>query len=142
MAKINLFIDANIIIDLLADRMPFSNSAYTLFEKVNSTKWSLFTSSNSILTTYYIIEKNSNSKQAKKAIKTVLSRLRIVDISKADLLEALTSKIEDYEDACQEKCANKVSGLNYIITKDKKGFKHSKFESKTAEQFLVEEGFL
>jgi len=33
MAKLKLFIDTNIIIDLLADRKPFSNSAYILFRE-------------------------------------------------------------------------------------------------------------
>ena len=60
MAKLRLFIDTNIIIDLLADRKPFSNSAYVLFKEAKLKRWKLFTSSNSMLTTIYIVEKQLN----------------------------------------------------------------------------------
>ena len=39
MAKLNLLIDTNILIDLLADRKPFSNAAYEIFNIANFKKW-------------------------------------------------------------------------------------------------------
>jgi len=53
-----LFIDTNIIIDLVADRKPFAKWAYKIFEEQKKGKWTLFTSANAILTTYYIVEKD------------------------------------------------------------------------------------
>jgi len=38
MAKLKLFLDTNIIIDLLADRKPFSNSAYIIFREAKLNK--------------------------------------------------------------------------------------------------------
>jgi len=123
MAKFRLFIDTNIIIDLIADRKPFLNSAYILFRKAKLNKWKLFTSSNSILTTFYILRKQLNFNDANYAIETILARLEIQDLVKKDLILALKSKTEDLEDACQIECANKIGRINYIITRDKKGFK-------------------
>jgi len=128
MAKLRLFIDTNVIIDLLADRKPFSNSAYILFKEAKLNKWKLFTSSNSILTTFYILEKQLNSKEANYAIETILNRLEIQDLTKSELILALKSKTEDLEDASQIECANKLGRINYIITRDKKGFKNSIIE--------------
>ena len=125
MAKLKLFIDTNIIIDILADRKPYSNSAYTLFKEAKLNRWKLFTSSNSILTTYYILEKQINSKEANRAIETILNRIEIQDLTKKDLMVALKSKTEDLEDASQIECANKIGRINYIITRDKKGFDNS-----------------
>jgi len=125
MAKLKLFLDTNIIIDLLADRKPFSNSAYIIFKEAKLNRWQLFSSSNSILTTFYILEKQLDSKKASYAIETILKRLEIQDVSKKELILALKSKTEDLEDASQIECANKVGNINYIITRDKKGFKHS-----------------
>mgnify|MGYP000592233992 CR=1 FL=1 len=125
MAKFRLFIDTNITIDLIADRKPFSNSAYILFRKAKLNKWKLFTSSNSILTTFYILRKQLNSNDANYAIETILARLEIQDLVKKDLILALKSKTEDLEDACQIECANKIGRINYIITRDKKRFKNS-----------------
>ena len=125
MASWNLFIDTNVIIDLLADRKPFSNSAYLIFKKAKLQKWKLFTSSNSILTTYYILEKQIGSKLANTAIETILKRLEIQDLTKKEFSLALRSKTEDLEDACQIECANKIKKVNYIVTRDKKGFRNS-----------------
>lgn len=125
MGKLRLFIDTNIIIDLLADRKPFSNSAYILFREAKLNRWKLYTSSNSILTTFYILEKQVNSKEANYAIETILGRLEIQDLAKKDIVLALKSNTEDLEDACQIECANKAGRINYIITRDKRGFKNS-----------------
>ncbi len=137
MAKLNLFLDTNIIIDLLADRKPFSNAAYEIFNISNLKKWNLYTSSNSILTSYYILEKYSSSKDSKRALETILKRVQVQDISKSELLNALKSKIEDFEDASQNECANKVGKIHFIITRDKKGFKHSKFEVLSSDELVV-----
>ena len=128
MTKLRLFLDTNIIIDLLADRKPFSNSAYILFREAKLNKWKLFTSSNSILTTFYILEKQLNANDANYAIEIILNRLEIQDLSKKELFLALKSKTEDLEDASQIECANKIGEIDYIITRDKKGFKNSMIE--------------
>jgi predicted nucleic acid-binding protein len=80
MANLKLFIDTNILIDLLANRLPFSNSAYIIFKGAKSSRWKLFTSSNSIITTYYILEKYLDAKQANTALETILKRLEIQDL--------------------------------------------------------------
>ena len=137
MAKLNLFIDTNIIIDLLADRKPFSNAAYEVFHTANLKKWNLYTSSNSILTSYYIIEKHLSSNKAKRALNTILKRIQIQDLSKGDLQSALKSKIEDLEDASQDECANKIGKIDFLITRDKKRFKHSKFLVLTSAELVT-----
>ena len=125
MAKLKLFIDANIIIDVLADRKPYSNSAYILFKEAKLKRWNLYTSSNSILTSYYILEKQLNAKEANSAIATILNRIEIQDLTKKDLIVALKSNTTDLEGSSQIECANKIIDLNYIVTRDKKGFVNS-----------------
>ncbi len=124
MAKLKLFLDTNVIIDLLADRKPFSNSAYAIFKAANS-KWKLFTSSNSILTSYYILAKQIGNKNANKAISMIIKRLEIKDTSNNEMLIALNSKTEDLEDAYQIECAKTIKDIDHIITRDKTGFKFS-----------------
>lgn len=137
MAKKRLFIDTNIIIDLLADRLPYSNSAYALFSSANKDKWDLFTSTNSILTTYFIIKEKVGQKKAKRALKTIINKCTVKDLNNEDLITAIESRINDLEDASQEVCARKVGKVDYIISRDKKGFKHSHIDALTAEEFLV-----
>ena len=136
MAKLKLFLDTNIIIDLLADRKPFSNSAYLIFKEAKIKKWELYTSSNSIITTFYILEKQIDTKQANHAIETILKRVEIQDLTKKEIYQALKSKTEDLEDASQIECANKIGKINFIITRDKKGFKHSIIETLNPDELI------
>ncbi len=122
MPKYILFLDTNILIDLLADRIPFSNAAYVIFKEAKLDRWSLFTSSNSIINTFYVLEKQIGAKKANFAIETILNRMQVEDITKREITLALKSKTIDLEDACQIECAQKITGVNYIITRDKKGF--------------------
>jgi hypothetical protein len=41
------------------------------------------------------------------------------------LIQATASKIDDFEDAVQFACASTIIGINGIITRNKKDFKHS-----------------
>jgi len=47
-----IFVDTNILLDLLADRKPFSKHAVDIFNAAEQEKIQLFTSSHSIATTY------------------------------------------------------------------------------------------
>ena len=131
-----LSLDTNVIIDLLADRKPYSNAAYIIFKKAKMNKWMLYTSTSSILTAFYILEKQLSSKKSNQAIKVIISRLEINDLSKDELVNALNSKTADLEDASEIECAIKIENINYIITRDKKGFKHSPINVLTPNELL------
>lgn len=49
----------------------------------------------------------------------------IISIEKADLLRGLITEFADYEDSIQHECALKVKGIDYIVTRNIKDFKHS-----------------
>ena len=100
-----LFLDTNVLIDITANREPFAKWAIKLFKDSKKGRWKLITSSISVLTTYYIIEKQIGSTQAKKILKILLNRLEIQDITKRELLTGLTTKFKDYEDSVQHECA-------------------------------------
>ena len=51
------FLDTNIIVDLIADRKPFSKFSIEIFKKAEENKIKLFTSSHSIATTHYLLKK-------------------------------------------------------------------------------------
>ena len=53
-----VFVDTNILIDLLADRPPFSKYAIEIFDLAERKKVELFTSSHSFATTHYILKKS------------------------------------------------------------------------------------
>jgi len=52
----NVFVDTNILIDLLADRPPFSKFAIEIFHLAEKKQVRLFTSSHSYATTHYSLK--------------------------------------------------------------------------------------
>ena len=133
---IDVFVDTNIIIDLLADRQPHSTAAFELFKVGNKVRWTLYTSSNSIVAAYYILKKYSSTEHI-TSLKVLLERIRVKDLNHSDILRALSSEIGDLEDACQEICARKIGSIQYLITRDKKGFKTSTIQALSAGEFIA-----
>lgn len=130
----NLFLDTNILVDLTANREPFSKWAIKIFSDAKNAKWKLITSSISILTTYYIIEKQIGTNRAKRILKILLNRLEVKDITKLELLTSLTTKFKDFEDSVQHECAKSYKKVDIIITRNKKDFKHSTIQVMSPEE--------
>ena len=134
-----LFLDTNILIDLVADRNPFSNWAYKVFEEQKKSKWQLYVTSNTVLTTYYIAEKEIGKKKALRMINILLKRLIIQPINKSNLISGMSIQFNDYEDAVLHQCAKEIKSLNYIVTRNKKDFKHSEITVVSSEELFINE---
>ncbi len=119
------FLDTNILIDFVADRKPFSQHVLKLFQLPKSEN-ELWTSDNSITTTYYILEQQLGREEAKRKLGLLLKHLFIQPIEKQELVTALTQTFNDYEDAVQYMAALKQGSITAIITRNKKDFKTSK----------------
>lgn len=119
------FVDTNVLIDLITIREPFGTNAVKLFEKAKSENWKFYTSAISISTTYYIASRTEGTENAKNIINGLLGFIEIIPADRLVLKTAVSSKINDYEDAIQFQCALRISDMNGIITRDLKGFKHS-----------------
>ena len=62
---IRVFLDTNILVDLIADRKPFSKHAIEIFKYAEDLKVQLFTSSHSIATTHDLLKKICGRKGTK-----------------------------------------------------------------------------
>ena len=119
------FLDTNVILDFLGNRLPFSKYALAIFKKMKSQEWELWTSDNSITTTYYLLEKEIGTKMAKQKIQSLLDLIEIQPVRKVELQLALISRFNDFEDGVQHYCALSHGQLDGIITRNKKDFRHS-----------------
>jgi len=119
------FLDTNILLDFLGNRQPFGKYALEIFNKSRLKEWQLWTSDNSILTSYYIISKEIGEAESRIKIGRLINYLEIQPTQKAQILQALNSDFKDLEDAVQYFCASSISKLEGIITRNKKDFKSS-----------------
>ncbi len=119
----SVFVDTNILVDLLADRKPFSKYAIELFSKAESKKVKLYTSSHSFTVTHYLLKKHINERSLREAMFSLLEYITLIAIDTDIIKKGLTSKHKDFEDAIQIVAANSISKLDYIVTRDLKDYK-------------------
>jgi predicted nucleic acid-binding protein len=131
-----LFLDTNIIIDFLGNREPFGKFAKTIFKKGYNGEVELWTSDNSITTTYYILAKIEGEEKARRLISKLLDKIEIEPVTKTILTSALTISFKDYEDAVQYMCATRIRNLDAIVTRNKKDFKASEIDVLSSEELF------
>ena len=132
-----VFVDTNIIVDLIADRKPFSKFAVEIFEKAERNEIQLFTSSHSIATTHYLLKKYLEEKQLRNVIYSVLEYIQIIAIDQDIIKKGLKSKHKDFEDALQILCAYNIEKLDYIVTRNIKDFKDSEIPAFPPDELLT-----
>ena len=131
-----LFIDTNIIIDLLSRREPFFDESADLFSLADQKIIELNISSLTIANTSYTLLRQTDSKKAKE----ILRKLRlIVNILPHDdkIIDVTLNddSFTDFEDGLQYFTAIE-NNQDLIITRNLKDFKASKLPVMTARQFL------
>jgi predicted nucleic acid-binding protein len=132
-----VFVDTNIVIDLLQRRVPFHEDAERLFSAADLGMVELWLSTLTFADTHFVLSKSVGGK--KVAISSLL-KLRqlvsVVDLKAAALDKALNDKdFTDFEDALQHQCAQDC-GAEVIITRNLKDFKRSTIPTVTAGEFL------
>ena len=118
-----VFIDTNVLIDLLADRKPFSKFAIEIFAKAERKKVKLYTSSHTFATTHYLLKKYLNEAELRDILYSLLAFVNLVGIDSDIIKKALKSKHKDFEDAIQIIAANTVPELDFITTRNLRDFK-------------------
>jgi predicted nucleic acid-binding protein len=129
-----IFVDTNILVDLIADRKPFSKFAIQLFSKAEVGKLELYTSSHSIATTHYLLKKYVDEKELREVLFNLLEYLNIVAINLDILKKGLKSKHKDFEDAIQIISAYSIEKMDCIVTRNIKDFKNSEIPVYTPDE--------
>ncbi len=121
----HLFIDTNILIDLLIDRKPFSDKAEKLFEASAIGKAKLYVSSVSFNNIYYIVRQNETHKKSIELLEGLEKYVEILPVDSSVIKKSLASNFNDFEDAIQNFSAESNSKIEAIITRNEKDFKKS-----------------
>ena len=131
-----IFVDTNILVDLIADRRPFSKFAIQIFSKAEEGKIKLYTSSHSIATTHYLLKKYIDEKELRDILHNILDYLNIVAIDQDVIKKGLRSKHKDFEDAIQIISAYSIEKLDCIVTRNIKDFKGSEILVLTPDELI------
>ncbi len=131
-----LFLDTNIIIDLLAKREPFYKSAAQLFSLADKLKLELSVSALTFANTNYILLREKKPEEARLILRKLKLLVKVIGLNDKIIGLSLNDlDFKDYEDALQYYSALE-NGDDVIITRNLKDFQKSKIPVLTAEQFL------
>ena len=121
----NIFIDADIILDVLLKREDFYQDSYAIFILGEQDEINLYSSSSIILNVQYIGTRLlSNKKSVAKTIYYLLENfIDVINPTKQTILKAYDSDYSDYEDAVQYFTAKDSGIIDYFVTRNVKDYK-------------------
>ncbi len=130
-----LFLDTNVVIDLLGERRPFYDSVAKIATLADKGKIQLIVSSLTYSTVYYVLSKFEDKEVVKEKIRKFKVIVNTSDLTDIIIDKGLSSKFRDFEDSLQYYCAL-GSGCNILITSNVKDFKESELPVLTPDEYL------
>ena len=119
-----LFLDVNILVDIVDNTRIFSKESASLFELFinNDDRFELYTSCDLLTTVYYLTKKPLGSVKALQQIKIFNHSIKVIEFGNKEVDEAIAlmernDKYKDLEDTIQYVMARKEK-CDYIITND------------------------
>ncbi len=132
-----VFLDTNILVDLIAVRKPFSKYSIEIFKKAEEKKIKLFTSSHSIATTHYLLKKYLEEKILRDVLYNLLDYVTVIAVDTDVLKKGLRSKHKDFEDSIQILCASTIEKIDCIVTRNTKDFRDSEILVLTPDELCL-----
>ena len=133
--KKKVFVDTDIIVDLLARRVPFNSAAAHLFTLADEGKIQIFISALSLANIHYLISKQQSGNQAKQILRKFKLLVHITPLNEKIIDLALNSEFEDFEDAIQYFSALQ-NEIEILLTRNLKDYNKAQITVLTAQDFI------
>ena len=130
-----LLLDTNILIDLLARRVPFYDEAVGLFLLAETQSVQLSVSSISMVNIHYVLKRQLSEQKVRKVLTDLRLLVGVLPMNQKISDLALNSDFKDFEDAIQYHTALEFA-QEVIITRNLQDFKQSSIPVMTAGQFV------
>ena len=130
-----LFIDSDVILDVLEKREPFYEYSAQILTLGDEKKDQLFTTSLVIANVYYIMRKHLGIEKAKENMRKLRIIVNVISVNEKEVDLALNSEMSDFEDALQYFTAvdNKIE---FIITRNTRDYKNPKLIVQTPQEYI------
>ena len=133
--RYRVFIDSDIILDLLAQRKPYVVDAQRLFSCIDRQEVQGFVTPVIFANLYYILRKLKSSEEALRILSDLGQLLTILPVTQQTVEKALKSDFRDFEDALQYHAAIENT-LKFLITRNKRDYKDPEITVCNAREFL------
>ena len=116
-----LLLDINVLLDVLLQRDPWAEPAANLLTQIERGEAEGFVAGHTLTTVHYVVSRARDQQLAAAAVTDLLRFMELIPVEKVDFSQALVLPMDDFEDAVQAAAALKI-GVDYIVTRDEKGF--------------------
>jgi predicted nucleic acid-binding protein len=130
-----IFLDTNVILDLLAQRAPFYDAIAKLATLADQKKLILVASPLSFTTIDFVLNKFESSDSVLNKLRRFKIICEVCPVNEEIVEKGLNSNFKDFEDAIQYYSALHAN-CSTIVTRNGKDFKNSSIPIMTAEEFL------
>lgn len=130
-----IFVDTDIVLDLLSGRQPHHDFAAELFSLADEKQIKLFVSSLCFSNVNYILSRQYNADQARKMLLKFKTLVAVLPVDDKTIELALSSAFKDFEDAIQYYTAIQ-NDIATLLTRNLKDFRKADISVMTAEQYL------
>lgn len=131
-----VFIDTNILLDVLEKRVPHHAESERVLERCDQLKRPVFMAWHGLSTAFYIYSRKVGKAAARLALEELLWSVSIACTGQLEAILAFQLPITDLEDAMQAVAAN-ACGAQCIVTRNKQDFAGSPVPVLTPQEFLA-----
>ena len=132
-----ILVDTNVFIDIYLCREGFVEESREALKHAYSRFDNIYFSCSCLTDFYYNVKKGThNSSHAKQCTIDIAKHVKLVTVDRKCIISALLSNMKDFEDAVVDAVAVSIDA-DYILTKNKKDFEHSKVKAITPKEFLA-----
>ena len=130
-----IFLDTNVILDLLGERVPFYDSIAKVATLADQKKLTLIVSPLSFTTIDYVLNKYEIAESVLNKLRKFKIICEICEVNEETIDKALNSSFKDFENALQYFTALQAN-CSIIITRNGKDFKQATIPIMTGEEYL------
>ena len=135
-----VFVDTNVLLDVLAHRTPFYNVAMPIWTLAETGRIEGYVAAISFTNCYYMIRKFANRTRAEEAVRALRDTFTTVDLTAQVLNQAIDAGFDDFEDAIHFHSAIQAQA-ECIITRNPDDFPKFPLSILSPADFLVTHSF-
>jgi predicted nucleic acid-binding protein len=131
-----LLLDTNVLLDVLAARKPFYETAARIWSLAEHEDVEAFVSAISFNNVYYIVRKAGGKEKADEALRALRDLFTPIPLDAGLINQSMDAPIDDFEDAVQFHSAARRK-CDYLVTRDPDGFPTSGVPVLSPQEFLA-----
>lgn len=132
-----LFIDTNVVLDVLAQREPWFDDSARLLAHIEQGGATGHIAAHTLTTLHYLLAKHLGQQKTAATLIDLTALLRVEPVDHLVLQQALALGWSDFEDAVQAVAAAQCQA-DYLVTRNPRDFKQSLVPVITPSEFLTQ----